>query len=418
MIPDLVGKTLGQYELVEIVGEGSLATVYKAYQPSLARSVAVKVLDSDDRKMLARFEREVKAVAQLHHPNILTVYEYGLDQGWPYIAMQFIAGGTLENYLTGQPLDCGQVVTLAIPIARALHHAHQHGLIHRDVKPSNILMPQPDWPLLADFGLVKVPNPDEEITGSDVALGTPAYIPPEQASAETVDPRADMYSLGVVMFQMITGRLPFEYKAINRVIWAHMSEPVPPPSKFNPDCPPELEEVILTALQKSPDDRYPNLQAMANALQRILSGSTVPLAGLPVEFPPPSPGDIRPRPDHAGVQGETTLEQEAQILLPDQNVTIDLPGPGEAGLIIGRAHSQGQVDIDLGPYGALEAGVSRRHARLIRQGTEWLIDDLGSMNGTYVDKKKINPGTLVPLKSGDLIRCSYLSFVFLVSLKT
>ncbi len=417
----LVGKILGQYELTEIVGEGSLAVVYKAYQPSLERWVAVKVLHSENRKMLARFEREAKAVALLRHRNILMVYEYGVEEDWPYIAMEFVEQGTLENYLTGQPLDWIKATDLSIRIAQALHYAHTHGIIHRDVKPSNILMPQEDWPLLADFGLVKVSNPAESLTESDLVMGTPAYIPPEQARTQTADPRADMYSLGVIMFEMITGRLPFEYKNPNFLMMAHLSEPAPSPRRFNPGCPPDLDEVILTALQKSPDDRYTDLQAMEKALRDVVGGSTLPFPSSTSPSPemPPSPysGPFpKPSPASSGhVLAGVSPGSEARLLLPDQNVTIDLPEPGENGLIIGRSHSKRRVDIDLGPYGAIDVGISREHARLTRPGGDWLIDDLDSLNGTYVNKIKINPGTPSRLKNGDVIRCSLMSFVFLTS---
>ncbi|MBN1993971.1 MAG: protein kinase [Anaerolineae bacterium] len=409
----LIGQTLGQYELIDVVGEGGLATVYKAYQPKLERWVAVKVLHSNNRDLLARFEREAKAVAQLRHRNILIVYEYGEEAGWPYIAMEYVQEGTLKNYLTGRPMDGDRVVTLAIPIAQALHHAHEHGLIHRDVKPSNILMPQPDWPLLADFGLVKMQNPDAAITNSDIIIGTPAYIPPEQAKIEPVDPRADMYSLGVIMFQMVTGCLPFEYKNPNEMINAHISEPAPSPHQFNPGCPPKLAQVILTALQKLPENRYANLQVMTGALQEILQGTTKPLfsAGMPVEVPL-SPAEVGPMPPNHGLQ--TVPRQEVKILLKDDNITLDVPEPNKDGLIIGRSHSKAQAEIDLAPYGALEAGVSRRHARLLRQGEMWLIEDLGSMNGTYLNKKKLDSGVPTPLQNGDQVRCSKLSFVFLI----
>lgn len=417
---NLIGKVLGQYELVEIVGEGGLATVYKAYQKKLERWVAVKVLHSKDRDLLTRFEREAKAVAQLRHRNILMVHEYGEDAGWPYIAMEYVKEGTLENYLVNKPMiDWARVVMLTIPIAQALHHAHEHGLIHRDVKPSNVLMPQPDWPLLADFGLVKMRNPDQDITASDVVIGTPAYISPEQASAGTVDPRADMYSLGVVMYQLLTGQLPFAYKNPNEMINAHISEPIPSPNQFKQTCPLELEEVILTMLQKSPDARYADLQVVANTLQKISKGTTRPFPSSDISVEEPfAPEDNRPTPTTHKSPSGIISEQAIKILLRDQNVTIDIPEPGEEGLIIGRRHKQAQVDIDLDPYGALNAGVSRRHARLTCQGAEWFIDDLESLNGTYVNKKKVTPDTPVRLKNGDLIQCSKLSFIFLISFKS
>src|SRR5687767_13816902 len=158
MTKNLVGKTLGEYNLESIVGEGGLATVYRAYQISLNRPVAIKVLYHQEGTSLARFQREAKVIAALRHRNILIIYEYGEQEGLPYIVMEYVEGGTLEDRLKGEPMDWRRVVNLIMPIAEALQYAHRHGIIHRDVKPSNILMQQEDWPVLADFGLVKQSN--------------------------------------------------------------------------------------------------------------------------------------------------------------------------------------------------------------------------------------------------------------------
>lgn len=412
---DLVGKKLGQYELLDVAGVGGLATVYKASQPALERFVAVKVLHSNDRMLLTRFEREAKASARLRHRNILMVYEYGEEAGLPYIAMEYVEQGTLDNYLTGIPMDWECVITLSAPIARALHHAHEHGLIHRDVKPSNILMPQPDWPLLADFGLVKVAQIDEELTGTGVAVGTPSYMPPEQAGADDVDFRADMYSLGVIMYQMITGRLPFEYHNMNLQIFAHISELPPAPSELNPKCPPQLEHVIEKAMEKDPEDRYADLQEMAEILEEILKESTYHFPSPPNDTPVTVVDNQRPVAAYSPSMAETPTRQEVKILLKDGSGTIEVSSPSENGLIIGRTQKTSVADIDLGPYGALEAGVSRQHSCLALKGTTWLIDDLKSMNGTYVNEEKVQPGKPVPLKNGDVIRCGKLSFIFLIS---
>jgi serine/threonine protein kinase len=310
-------------------------------------------------------------------------------------------------------MDWAQAVRLIMPVAEALHYAHQQGLIHRDIKPSNILMPRPDWPLLADFSLVKV-HTSQTITDIGVVMGTPAYIPPEQAGGEKVDHRADMYSLGVVMFEMITGRLPFDYENPHLLMMAHLSEPVPSPRQFNPACPPELEEIILTALRKDPAERCPDVQIMINALRYVLNVST---SAFPSTVRASSdkldrPSDTR----HVALsRGPTQGEAAAQIVLSAQNVTIDLPEPEKGSLVIGRTHRDTQVEIDLGPYGASEAGVSRQHARLTWQNGQWFIEDLGSLNGTYLNEVKLTPNTPALLKHKDVIRCSHLSFSFLTS---
>jgi len=422
-----IGTTIGSYQLEEVLGKGALATVYKAYQPSLKRWVAIKILHVNEKTMLARLKREAMAVAQLRHRNILMVYEYGEEDEQPYIVMELVEGGTLEDYLHNEPMDWFKAVNLTIPIAEALQHAHEHGLIHRDVKPSNILMPQEDWPLLADFGLVKVKNLQESLTESDLAIGTPAYMAPEQAQSNPVDPRTDMYSLGVILFQMVTGRLPFEHKNSNLMMYAHISEPVPSPSKFNATCPPELEGIILTALQKSPDDRYADMQAMIGSLKMLTGASTLEISSSSHNTPPTkplkSPPESLPYPviETQNIafdsQEGPPSAQSPRILLRDKNVTFSLHdlNPGEDGLIIGRMHGKNKVDIDLGPYDATQAGLSRQHARLIKRGNTWLIDDLGSLNGTRINGTLVTPGLPVALRNGDIVHCARISFVFLTA---
>lgn len=396
MTTDLVGKTLGQYQLVEKIGVGGLAVVYKAYQSNLERWVAVKMLHYKEREALIRFQREAQAIARLRHRNIVIVYEYGEENSWPFIAMEFIEGGTLNEQLSDQPMDWVKVTNLSIAIADALDYAHKQGLVHRDVKPSNVLMAQDDWPLLADFGLVKLPDAEFVLTGTGISVGTPAYLAPEQARGVNVDLRSDMYSLGVVMFEMLTGRLPFNYANPNKVMLSHISEPPPHPRQFNPDCPVGLEDLILTTLQKSPDDRYADMREMAHALEDVLSSSKE----RPAFYESPPPPVAKP-------------PQEARIFLVEQRANI--PVPNKDSLTIGRTHRQTVADIDLGPYGAAEVGVSRHHAQLTRSDEGWLVDDLNSLNGTFVNDIKVTPGQPVRLKDGDLLRCSRLSFLFLTT---
>jgi serine/threonine protein kinase len=425
MTTDLVGKTLGGYKLVEMIGAGGLAAVYKAYQPNLERWIAVKVLHYKDSDALVRFRREAQAIARLRHRCIVIVYEYGEEENWPYIAMEYIEGGTLADRLTGQPMEWVKVTNLAIAIADALDYAHQQGVIHRDVKPSNILMPQEDWPLLADFGLVKLADADFALTGTGVSMGTPAYVSPEQARGVTIDNHSDMYSLGVIIFEMLAGRLPFDYTNPNKIMLAHISESPPTPREFNPDCPSALAEIVLRAMQKTPSQRYDSMRKMADALEDVLASSK----DRPIFYAstPPPPAKTRTHSDTLETikladqteqppGPEPTSKWEARIFLVDQKVTIQVPD--KESLTLGRTHRNTIADIDLGPHGAADVGVSRHHARLIRQRDGWLIDDLNSLNGTYVNDCKVNPGHPAPLKDGDLVRCSHMSFLFLVTSKT
>jgi serine/threonine protein kinase len=337
--------------------------------------------------------------------------------------MEYIEGGTLEDRLFGQPLDWIKAVDLLLPITDALGYAHTQGIIHRDVKPSNILLPQEDWPLLADFGLVKLINSGdddddvEEITGPGTAMGTPSYLSPEQARGMPLDYRADIYSLGVLLYEMVTGRLPFTYENPSKLLLAHVNEPAPLPRRFNPACPVGLEQVILRMLHKSPAERYQDMAAVQVAFKEVLASPTV----RPQFHSPPVPApdtqiiaELATTPmDKNTPQPEPVLRKQAQLFLLEQKVS--LPVPDQEQVIIGRTHRNIVADIDLGPYGAAEAGLSRHHARLTRQGDHWLIDDLGSLNGTFVNRVKVNPTALsTPLKDGDEIRCSQLSFIFLI----
>jgi serine/threonine protein kinase len=420
MAVELVGKTLGQYKLVEKIGAGGLAVVYKAYQPNLERWIAVKILHYKEKDALIRFQREAQAIARLRHRNIVILYEYGEENNWPFIAMEYIEGGTLANRLSGQPMDWVKATNLAIAIADALACAHKVRIVHRDVKPTNILMAQDDWPLLADFGLVKLPDAEFILTGTGVSMGTPAYVAPEQARGVHIDHRSDMYALGVVIFEMLTGRLPFDYPNPNRIMLAHISETPPSPRQFNPDAPIGLEQVILTALEKTPDQRFGDMEEMKRALEDVLASSKERPAFYAV--PPPQPAQAQPQADPLEAVSLSTEQPahseqwHARIFLIDQKETLQIPERDS--LIIGRTHRQTMADIDLGPHGAAEAGVSRVHARLTHHGDGWHIDDLDSLNGTYVNDVKINPGQPVLLKDGDLIRCSHLTFLFLVTAKS
>lgn len=408
----LVGMTLGSYELVELAGQGGMATVYKAYQETLDRWVAVKVLHTHNTELLTRFDREAKAVAKLHHPNILPIYEYGIQDDCPYIVMELIEQGTLQDRLESQRLTANQVATLTAPIAEALHYAHEQGLVHRDIKPSNILLPKKDWPLLTDFGLVKVKNSTDLITASDIVLGTPPYMSPEQVMGKKIDKRADMYALGIMMFEMVTGRLPFEYSNLNIMMLAHVSEPPPNPRDINPDCPEDLQKIILKTLRKAPDDRYADMQALAEALNTFANAAEATLSLSPAA-PASSPSDLPPT--------EETLLRKREVdtapphlLISRQNATVPLPtlSSKEESLLIGRTKGLAQVDINLTPYSGAKAGVSRQHARLTAQDKLWLLTDLGSTNGTYVNEVKLIPGMSVRLNHGDEIRFGGLACIF------
>ena len=297
MTNNLIGTQLGKYEIQAELGRGGMATVYRAYQESLNRHVAVKVLagqlahDGDFRQ---RFEREAKAVAQLDHPNILPIYDYGEDQQRDvvYFVTQLVEGGTLSQRM-GQPLPIAEAVRIASGVAQALDCAHHHGIIHRDVKPSNILLTEDGRPLLSDFGIARIVQ-ETHLTRTGTSLGTPQYMSPEQAKGEPLDFRADIYSLAVVLYEMLVGRPPFQADTDIAVLHQQVYEPPPPPRQLRSDIPRRLEKVILKALAKDPAKRYPTAGAMAQALERALPSRVSPLQRRPAPVTPAYGAKVEP----------------------------------------------------------------------------------------------------------------------------
>jgi outer membrane protein assembly factor BamB/tetratricopeptide (TPR) repeat protein len=266
---DLAGKTLGQFRIIEQLGQGGMASVFKAYQPSLDRYVAIKVLPAQHALtpgFSERFVREARAIAQLNHPNILPVIDFGQEGDLSYIVMKYVPAGTLTDKM-GHPMALEEVTRLVEGIAAALDHAHERGILHRDVKPSNVLLDEGDWVLLADFGLAKMMAGDEELTGSGVGIGTPAYMSPEQGQGKDVDARTDIYALGVVLYEMLVGQLPFDAETPFAIVMKHITEPLPLPSSLRPDLPEVVERVILKALAKAPADRFATAGELARALR-------------------------------------------------------------------------------------------------------------------------------------------------------
>jgi len=271
---NLLGQSLGRYHILEQLGEGGMATVYKAYDTRLETDVAVKVIRTENlapsvlERSLKRFEREAKALARLTHPNIVKVTDYGEYEGKPYLVMEYLPGGTLKQKL-GKPLEWQEALHILLPIARALDFAHRQSMIHRDVKPSNILITADGEPMLTDFGIAKILDLEEtqDLTGTSAAVGTPEYMAPEQVTAKTVDHRADIYALGVVLYEMGTGRKPFIADTPMAVLIKHATESLPRPSQFAVNLPEVVEKLLIKAMAKKPDDRYQTMNEMAVAWQ-------------------------------------------------------------------------------------------------------------------------------------------------------
>ena len=295
---DLVGQRLGQYRIEARVARGATSTIYKAYQEKLDRYVAIKVLSPhfiDEPGFLDRFHQEARAVARLDHPNILPVYDFDQVGEIVYIVMKYVDSGTLRKVIDG-PLDLAYTVEIATQVGLALGYAHKQGVVHRDVKPGNILIADNNWALLTDFGLAKILAGSQRLTRTGAGVGTPEYMSPEQAQGHAVDGRADLYSLGVTLYEMLAGQLPFESDSGIAVALKHVNDPVKPPRDYRPDLLPAVEQVILTALEKDPDRRYPTAEALLAALTRAAMPaiSQPSNAAQPIGEPPSKGPAFRP----------------------------------------------------------------------------------------------------------------------------
>ncbi|MCP4538378.1 MAG: protein kinase [Chloroflexi bacterium] len=302
ILDDLTGQTLGQYEIGELIGKGSMSVVYRARQSRLKRDVAVKVMAptlAADPTFRQRFEHEAQAIANLRHPNILTVHDYGeTEDDQLYLVVDYVRGGTLREWLvslvsTLPALE--KAIEIIVQMAKALDYAHLQGIVHRDVKPNNILLTLDGRPLLADFGLVKSVQDDRRLTANGVMLGTPDYVAPEQAQGADVDSRADVYALGVILFEILTGRHPYVSETPISVIIKHISEPMPRPSEINPALSVMLDQIVARATAKKPAERYQRAADMARDLRTVLASGvmaqqsasvSVEAETLAIELPP------------------------------------------------------------------------------------------------------------------------------------
>jgi serine/threonine protein kinase len=273
-LKDLIGEDLGNYHILEEVGRGGMATVFRAVDLDSDQEVAIKILSpyvAQEPKFKARFEQEINVLLNLQHPNIVPVLDYGEIDEYSYIVMPFLTSGTLSQRLTQGPLPLKAAAEVINQMSQALDYAHARGVVHRDLKPSNIMISDDGQALLTDFGFARVADNSLSLTGSAL-IGTPAYMSPEQCRGDDATPLSDQYALGVILYQMTTGTLPYEAETPMGVVIMHATEPIPPPRNVDPDLPEEVEKVILKALEKKPEDRYPSLIAFNEAVQFAIFG--------------------------------------------------------------------------------------------------------------------------------------------------
>jgi eukaryotic-like serine/threonine-protein kinase len=276
---DFIGTRLGQYEVTGMIGRGGMATVYKAKQLSMDRDVAIKVIGAqlvDDPGFVARFEHEARLIARLQHVHILPVYDFGREGDLLYLAMRLVDGGSLDSQLRRGALPLDRAARLFTQIASALSYAHREGVIHRDLKPNNILLDKNGDPYLTDFGIAKMIHHDgPALTATGIAMGTPSYMAPEQWRGMDIDARADIYALGIMLYEMLTGKLPFQGDTPYILMYKHFDELPPRPGTLNPDLPPEIDLITRRAMAKDREDRFASANEMADVLNTVVSGGVV-----------------------------------------------------------------------------------------------------------------------------------------------
>ena len=288
-----IGQTIGgRYEIQELLGQGGMSAVYKAYDPNLRRVVAVKIIHphlSTDSQFVARFEEEAAAVAQLRHPNIIQVYDFNSDSDTYYIVFEYVPGETVQARLkrmkaANRTMDMGEAIKVGAQVADGLQNAHNKGLIHRDIKPANIILNVTSEPIIMDFGIAKIMGGTQH-TATGAVLGTARYMSPEQIKGEQIDPRTDIYSLGVTLFEMLGGRPPFEANSAMSLMMMHMTDPIPDLNAIRSEVSPRLVAVVNKSLTKNPDDRYQTAAQMAAALRSIDRGTGMAAAATMIETP-------------------------------------------------------------------------------------------------------------------------------------
>src|SRR6266567_5840516 len=345
----LIGTQIGAYFIQGKLGEGGMAQVYKAYHAPLRREVAIKVISpqiADSAGFRNRFEREAQLAASLEHRSIVAIYDFGEVGNRAYLVMQYVGGGTLREMLRSQgQIEPHKAIRYAIQMARALHHAHQHGIVHRDVKPQNMLISSsdPDELLLSDFGIAKIlaqsssqetllstnaraMSSDPSLTSIDQMVGTAEYMAPEQINRQAIDARTDVYALGIVLFQMLSGQVPFTSTTVQGLLFQHVYTPPKSIRELNPSVPVVLEQIIARALAKAPEHRYQSAEAMALALEAIHAPTTHEFSASMTDnfttLVPPSQGLAYPA---AGRTVPTPLPTEQVYYGPTQGAS---PGTG------------------------------------------------------------------------------------------
>jgi tRNA A-37 threonylcarbamoyl transferase component Bud32 len=414
---EMIGKTIAHYRIDRVLGEGGMGAVYQATDLNLQRLVALKVMHpqlSRQEQFQKRFLQEAQAAAKLDHHGIVRVLTFDHVDGQLILVMEYVSGGSIRDYIkqhreSSKPIDLIQAVDYARQIAEALHYAHQQGMTHRDIKPDNVLLKPDDdrfRALITDFGLAKLAESNVHSV-SGVPMGTFAYMSPEQAEAERVDNRADIYALGIMLFEMTVGQLPFNPRSITEAIRMHSRVPLPRPSEQKPGFPPELEKIIIKATAKSPNDRYQTAGDLARDLSRFLQkqrdskGAAASPEAPPTPAPPPAAAAPPAAPVAPAAAAPPAAAQPARPT--DKLIVAGGSGPERTFDLVNATYDFGRdSDADI----QLASGkVSRNHARLERLADgRYQITDLGSTNGTYFGETRIPANVPQPFDASSVVR--------------
>ena len=325
----MVQQTIGRYEIRQELGEGGMGTVYLAYDPDLEREVALKVLQPQlfmlDSEYAARFEREVKTITALEHGSIVSLYEYGHDNEWHYFVMRLMRGGSLRDRIEEGPLSLQDANQIVQRVGSALAKAHRKGIVHRDLKPGNILFDEDGAAYLGDFGVVKVEDSIDLKTRTGQTLGTPHYMSPELIDGKQIDSRSDIYALGIVLYEMLTGSKPYDHDSSARVIVMQLTAPLPDVLAENPDLPPQVQAIIYKAMAKDPVDRYNSVDQFTRDLQAVVDAPPVTAAAVPPQQPaakpvsetiaPPIPA-TKPDPSAEKQEDKSAISQPSETSAP------------------------------------------------------------------------------------------------------
>ena len=430
MSGDMIGRVIkGRYKLIDELGRGSFATVYIARDTKNNRIYAVKVMHfefSDDGELLARFQREAHILLHLSDPHIVRIFDYGDENDIHYIVMDYIDGQNLKYHtLTHGPMDALRALDYARQIAEGLDTAYKHGVVHRDIKPQNIVINSKDVVKITDFGLARS-RETVTLTQSNVFMGTAYYIPPEQAeSGRSADTRSDLYSVATVLFEMLTGRPPFEGEPAVDIVVKHMNEKVPSICLIRSDLPPEIDEFMLKAMAKSPEDRFSTPQEFISAIEQLQQriqtlrperrelaernpvaeigydqkqGQATREAQAVAAQAIQEPGLQRAKADAGFAKPSTTPQKQARFYVLASNQIIPLTGEL---MVVGRQ------DPVLGIFPEINLAdktVGRRHAYVRNQQGQYTVEDLNALNKTRLNGVILTPHEERILKDGDILR--------------